>query len=61
MSAMRNHIFCIGGERENPDRRSETLYINAVERYSPQFNTWTDICPLIEARSFGKNILVLHN
>lgn len=53
MAALNNHIYCLGGERENPESRSETLYLNDAERYSPQFNRWTDICRLIIPRSFG--------
>ena len=41
------------GERENPFNRSETLYLDEVERYSPQFNRWTEVCKLLTPRSFG--------
>jgi len=53
MSSLNNHVYCIGGERENPQRPSETLYLNEVERYSPQFNCWSAVCSLLSKRSFG--------
>lgn len=53
MSSLNNHVYCIGGERENPQRPSETLYLNEVERYSPQFNCWSEVCSLLTKRSFG--------
>ena len=53
MAPLSNHIYCLGGERENPKSRSQTLYLDEVERYSPQFNRWTQVCKLTVPRSFG--------